>query len=31
MTSKKDGRKMKNKQNILNSILSMPLFKNIPK
>ena len=31
MTNKKDGRKMKNKQKILNSILSMPLFKNIPK
>ena len=31
VTNKKDGRKMKNKQIILNSILSMPLFKNIPK
>ena len=31
MTNKKDGRNMKNKQKILNSILSMPLFKNIPK
>ena len=31
MTNKKDGRKMKNKQKILNIILSMPLFKNIPK
>ena len=30
-TSKQAGRKMKNKQNILNSILLMPLFKNIPK
>ena len=31
MINKKDGRNMKNKQKILNSILSMPLFKNIPK
>ena len=31
VTTKKEGRKIKNKQSKLNNILSIPLFKNIPK
>ena len=31
VTSKKEGRKIKNKHSKLNNILSIPLFKNIPK